>query len=390
MDNAYYTGATLIRTGNSNGGGNNSHQSKYASFPGLRTAGSPPISSCGIHHGTPPPPIVLQPNLLTGLPLIRNAQHLQPHLQPSANGHQHGPNGSTQGQGTPPGVICCFQPIYYIPAPSQPQTAYNPPILLPASTNKQNVHNNGNFQHQQCIGKQVAEVPKRKNYKSLTLRHTKLKPVQSSPPPLTSGGIQEDRDHYQNHASYQHSKLTATASFPDPISPPAKLAHQVLTRTTSTNFFATTDTDYSNEEKQRNDKMLNFYFYEKHWRPREEENRNNSWTDAGSSQKRTKDKEDQSWDVIQRPTLQKTLSASSEHQTTNTAGFDRQPGAGRLLSSSPPTILKQQQKDLEVEAQIITLANGHRDLEIRLCYVTSWVRGDNWIKYFILKWFQIT
>jgi len=33
--------------------------------------------------------------------------------------------------------------------------------------------------------------------------------------------------------------------------------------------------------------------------------------------------------------------------------------------------VKPPQKDLEVEAQIITLANGHRDLEIRLCYVTS-------------------
>jgi len=358
MDNAYYTGATLIRAGNLNGG--TCSQVKYASFSAnTRTSGTPPLPpvSCG-----PGSNAILQPNLLTGLPLIRNGQQ---HFQPS---HGHQTANAPQGQGPPPGVICCFQPIYYISAPSPPATVYNTPILLPSSTNKQNMNNNGNFQQQQqqCLSvKQIGpgQGSKRRNYKTLIPNHMKLKPVQSSPPPVI----------YQNQVN-NHPKLTATSSYPDPISPPAKVVHHVLTRTSSNHqFFASEDMNSVNEEKQRNDKLLNFYF-EKHWRPREEEDDQGSWkepaTGYGGTQGDTTNSS--SWNIVERQQLpHKALSSQNlqPQMEITPGGFDRQPGAGRL-TSSPPTILKQQ-KDLEVDAQIITLANGHRDLEIRLCYVTS-------------------
>ncbi len=397
MDNSYYTGATLIRAGNtSNNGGPkylHSHQSSPSTSP--PSCHLPP--SKGALAG---PPLLMQPNLLTGLPLIRNGLPAtgngpgSPGQPPGGHHLTHNHNGHGQPPPPPPGLICCFQPIYYIPATTSPSALYtnhnhshNPTsVLVNANGNNNNkINNNNNNKPNQN------QAPKRKNYKSLTPpAHMGLKPnhvnVNKSPPlPLLTSPSSDPMAQY----NYNHPKLSASASFPDPISPPAKQPsyhhhHHTITRTTSSHnhFFAssvesTKSVSLQNEEKQRNDKLLNFYFYDKHWRPRDE-------TDESENSESSQQDNDRSWDFVhQKSSLMKrdqeqelSSSSSSSNSNNSTPTFDKQPGAGRnQFSPSPPTVVlkqqQQQQKDLEVEAQIITLANGHRDLEIRLCYVTS-------------------
>ena len=373
MDNSYYTGATLIRAGTTNNNGGNL-SSKY-----LNSTSSPSTSPPSCHLPTTNlagPPLLMQPNLLTGLPLIRNGQQSGngPGSQPPCGSHlshQH-QHQHPQLPPPPPGLICCFQPVYYIPATSQSPIYTTPSILVNANSNNLNKLNH-NHNSNTGNGKSHQQAPKRKNYKTPT-PPSQLKcnkPIKNPPLQLNSS---EPINHY-----YHHPKLSASASFPDPISPPAKqpaYIHHQITRTTSNHFFAsslesTKSKLLQNEEKQRNDKLLNFYFYDKHWRPRDE-------TDEFENSESCQQDNDRSWDFVhQKSSLlsqeQEQQASSSSSSTNSTPTFDKQPGAGRnQFSPSPQNILKQQQqKDLEVDAQIITLANGHRDLEIRLCYVTS-------------------
>jgi len=325
MDNAYYTGATLIRAGN-NGGGS----SKY-----LNNSSSPPLTPCQINVSTSlaGPPLLIQPNLLTGLPLIRNAQHHGVGNVPGSPGHNAGLVGITQspGPGPPPGVICCFQPVYYIPTSSPPAVYANSPILV----NKVNGNNN----------MKLNPAPKRKNYKNLAPAQAKLN--RSPPPALES--------HYNSHP-----KLTTSTSYPDPISPPGKhtkAVHQPVTRTLSSNLFLTSNSDLNkNEDKERSENLMNYYFYDKHWRPRDELD-NSDLTESNELDNNL------GWQNA-------TQHLKSFSENLNLRHNESQQN-NEISENASNSSVYGQQKDLEVEAQIITLANGHRDLEIRLCYVTS-------------------
>jgi hypothetical protein len=220
-------------------------------------------------------------------------------------------------------------------------------------------------QHQQQHNQQP---PKRKNYKTLQ----KLKPVKSN----------SNEESGRSSGSFGMMEVYRKSSVPDPISPPAKTV--ALTRprrdsysssspTSSTSASASSSTvnspthfftssiestkECSSEEKQRNEKLLNFYFYEEHWRPKEcDELQNSSNHQIGH----------ESWEIRQKEQQEEQVQNFKYCATSvkNSATMTLPNAVGRNNHH-------RQQKDLEVEAQIVTLANGHRDLEIRLCYVTS-------------------
>ncbi|CAG7718041.1 unnamed protein product [Allacma fusca] len=457
MDNNYYTGATLIR-GSHHHHHNTNHGHYSPSLPSNGGAGGNGNSMAGPNNGTSltGPPLLMQPrnnkNLFSGAPLIRNGSlnngtvvSVPSNTVPT---QLHSP--------TQPGVICCFQPVYYVPMMQNPGM-HGPQLALPPPPIKK-------------LNQPV--MPKRRNYKSLQISKSNsgVPPSVTTTSPSTTPVISSAPAVLPSNPNLMHSKplvvpaaISSSASAMPPnsgtvpssvpvlpsslakttrylqsqslistsvISTPIKSTFTSLTaleRNSSSpvdhmlfshngeenelNFQSVIEsTRYliSNEEKQRSDKLLNFYFYDEHWRPRESEptlssssqlNSSPTPTSAGMNygtnftNRRMSCQEIEN-DWISHIQHQNQLNNDTPHGFSNDYNNYCRPNSNSPLEVDETTLRIRQgqslsepksnnnsgvsasamvikKKDLEVEAQIVTLANGHRDLEIHLCYVTS-------------------
>ena len=440
-------------------------------------------------------------HLFSGAPLIRNGPQngsapCATAVVPVAQAGQP----PTPAAPPPPGVICCFQPVYYVPMqhnptihPPPPQLALPPPPPT-ASQQQQSASTINSTQKKINNAQQQAHTPKRRNYKTLQissngnnklpLTNTSSLSNVSSPtsptmktlihssqqPPLTpTAAVTTGNNIFNSRPSYSDSPGSdRNSSSSSPIENiycnDTVIGGLGKADENELNFQSVIESSrflVSTEEKQRSDKLLNFYFYDEHWRPREVQSSSSS-SSLSSASSTSGDTNNNHYPAkFHYGNYESSNNYNNENMRSNIHGFDSQPQAdwfnpsnstplhcqeneieaeckknflnyyqsenggnscsmttttmgsaavatttaaatirfsqaqgngndqvmlsrsmtpaaiGTTPANAPPsatttaTAMVIKKKDLEVEAQIVTLANGHRDLEIRLCYVTS-------------------